>query len=452
MDQQVKQQTGLSIRETARKFLDRETAGGIILIATTIVALVISNSSWSDAYNTYLHDEFVLELPQEHLSFGLTIKEWINDGLMAIFFLVAGLELKREILVGELSTFKKAAMPLFAALGGMLFPALIFIFFNSGTNTSHGWAIPMATDIAYSLGIISLLGKRVPTQLKVFLVALAIADDIGAILVILFFYSENISWLFITSAAGVYVYLWVLNLSGVKTMFWYILGGIILWYCVLYSGIHPTIAGVLFALTIPVKPKMDSKILKERTSQNILELEKTDVENKTPINDLKQREVINNLNRDMSYSVPMLLNMENKLVDFNAFFIIPLFALANAGVLLNVGISEIMTGTLGLGIILGLVLGKTVGIVSFSFITEKLGISEKQSTLTWKHIIGMATIAGVGFTMSLFITNLAFEDPEFIKVAKISILIASFLAAVIGILILLFFTPKKKTPILETPE
>jgi NhaA family Na+:H+ antiporter len=445
MDRSVNYQSTIAyIRQTARKFLDRETAGGLLLIAATIIALIIGNTQWADAYHHYLKDEFLFEF-SEHFTFGLTIEEWINDGLMAIFFLVAGMELKREIMVGELSSFRKASMPLLAALGGMVVPALIFVSLNAGTESATGWAIPMATDIAYSLGIIGLLGKRVPTQLKIFLVALAIADDLGAILVIALFYSNELSWLYLGSGGALFVVLMAMNRFGVKNLFWYILGGIALWYCFLNSGVHPTIAGVFFAITIPVKPKLDSKLLKERTARNVTELEKAAIKTRNPMLDMRQSKILKAMKKDTQNSRPPLLKLENALIDFNAFFIIPVFAIANAGVNLDVGFLEVISGSLGLGILLGLAAGKAFGISLFAFIGEKLGIAELHASLRWKHIIGMGMIAGIGFTMSLFITNLAFTDPQLIKISKISILVASLVAALGGITTLLFTKPKKES-------
>ena len=401
------------IQHTASRFLDHETIGGLLLIFATIFALVLGNSPWAEAYHHYLQDEFLFQLT-DHFSFGLSVEEWINDGLMAIFFLVAGLELKREIMVGELTSLKKASMPLLAALGGMVVPALLFASLNAYTNTSGGWGIPMATDIAYSLGIIGLLGKRIPAQLKIFLVALAIADDLGAILVIALFYSHEISTAFLGSGLGVFALLFLCNRLGLKNLAWYILGGIIMWYFFLNSGIHPTIAGVLFAVTIPVRPKLDSKLLAQRTSINIKKLEKTDIENRDPMEDRRQRKILRSIKRDTENSRPPLLKLENSLINFNAFIIIPIFAIANAGVKLDVSLSEVLGSSLGLGILLGLAAGKVIGISLFSFLGVKLGISELHPTLRWKQIIGMGMIAGIGFTMSLFVTNLAFTDPELI--------------------------------------
>ena len=449
MGQSVRNQSTIGyIRETATKFLDRETAGGIFLIIATIVALLLANSQWASAYHHFLGDELLFEF-SEHLSFGLTIEEWINDGLMAIFFLVAGLELKREVMVGELSSIKKASAPLLAALGGMAVPALFFISLNLGTENIKGWGIPMATDIAYSLGIIGLLGKNVPRQLKTFLIALAIADDIGAILVIALFYSNELSWIYLGSGMGAFGLLLLMNWTGVKNLIWYIIIGIILWYCFLNSGIHPTIAGVLFAITIPIVPKLDSKILKERTATNVTNLEKTELEKLNPLQDKKQQIILKAIKTDTENSRPPLLKLENSLVDFNAFFIIPIFAVANAGVKLDVNLIEVVSGSLGLGILLGLAIGKVTGIGIFTLIGQKLGVSELHTTLNWKHIIGIGMIAGIGFTMSLFITNLAFNDQELIKISKISILIASLLAAIGGAVILLLTSNKGKKNIVK---
>nr|WKN36457.1 Na+/H+ antiporter NhaA [Tunicatimonas sp. TK19036] len=442
MSTTVKEESGLSyIRRTATNFLDRETAGGLALIAATIVALILGNSPWAETYHHYLKNEFFFEFT-DYFEFGLTLEEWVNDGLMVIFFLVAGMELKRELMVGELSSLRKASTPLLAALGGMIFPALIFVAFNAGSENIDGWGIPMATDIAYSLGIIGLLGKRVPAELKVFLVALAIADDIGAILVIAFFYSDEISWLFLGLGGATFVALMAINLFGVKRLIWFVLGGCVLWYFFLNSGVHPTIAGVLFALTIPIRPKMDSRDFRDRVQQNINELDYADLEHLDPIEDKKQKDVLDAIQHDTKSSRPPLLRLENALTGFNAFFIIPLFAIVNAGVKLDLGVAEIVSDPLGLGIILGLVLGKVSGISLFSFAGSKLGIAQLPESLRFTHIIGMGLIAGIGFTMSLFITNLAFTDEGLIQEAKIGILIASLVAAIAGMLTLVMVKPK----------
>lgn len=423
-------------KEQAFKLLDRETIGGLSLILATIIALVIANSKWSDAFHELLISDFIVGLP-DHLNLTLTTEEWINDGLMVIFFVVAGLEIKREIMVGELSSVKKAAMPLLAALGGMVVPACIFILFNAGEESARGWAIPMATDIAYALGIMGLLERRIPTQLKVFLIALAIADDIAAILIIAAFYSSEIAWGQLALASGIFALLFILNILHVKGLIYYVLPGILFWLCFIHSGIHPTIAGVLFAMTIPANPKFSTRTFRERVKAHSTAVETTSFEPLHPIVDTGQRKVLELVNQDIKNSQPPLIRMENSLLAFNAYFIVPVFALANAGVRLDVGIVELITNSLGSGIILGLALGKVLGISLFSFIGNKVGIASLPANLTWTHIIGSGFIAGIGFTMSLFITNLAFSDPNMIKIAKISILTASLLSGVVGIIVLL---------------
>ncbi len=437
MDKEVKKKstTVSYMRETARKFLDRETSGGLLLILATLVALVLANTDVADIYHHYLSDEIVIGAP-EHLEISLSVEEWINDGLMVIFFLVAGLELKREVMVGELSDFKKASMPIFAALGGMLVPAILFFLFNLNMPTVKGWGIPMATDIAYSLGILGLLGKRVPVQLKIFLVALAIADDIGAILVIAIFYSSQIAWMNLLIAGGALLVLAILNRAGIKHLSLYILLGIVLWLAFLDSGIHPTLAGVLFSLTIPIKPKIQNEDYRQRTKSHVQELEKTDLVNTHLLTDKKQQNILETIRSDTKHTHPPLLRLENALTGINAFFIIPVFALANAGVELSLGISEVLSSSLGLGILTGLVLGKVCGITAFSYLGVKMGFAQLPVGLSWRHIIGTGLIAGIGFTMSLFITNLAFADQNLVQVAKISILLASLIAAIAGVLVL----------------
>jgi NhaA family Na+:H+ antiporter len=355
---------------------------------------------------------------------------------MAIFFLVAGLELKRELLVGELSTRKNATLPVIAAIGGIVMPALIFVAFNNGQETIGGWGIPVATDIAYSLGIIGLLGNRVPRELKVLIVGIAIADDLGAVLIIAAFYTSQISWPYLLAGGVTYGILWVINFRGVKGLRWYLLIGLALWYFVLKSGIHPTIAGVLLAFVIPSRPRIDSAVLKRRTEDYMAMLAETDIERKDPLEDRQQRRILRKIARDTKLSRPPLLKLENALTGFNAYFIIPVFALANAGVQLSIPIDEILNSKLALGILFGLVLGKALGISIFGIVGKALGLVEIPSPLRSAHIVGLGFIAGIGFTMSLFITGLAFEEEVYIQLSKISILAASAFAAIIGIVTL----------------
>ena len=434
--------TFLYIQHTAQKFLDRELVGGLVLVIASIVALIIANSKWADAYFHFLENEFFFEFT-DYFSFGLVIEDWINDGLMVIFFVVVGLELNREFKIGNLSSPRNAAMPLIAAVGGMLVPAGIYAIFNIGTPTQHGWGVPMATDIAYSLGIIALLGKRVPAQLKVFLVALAIADDMGAIMVIALFYTATIHWTYLIVGLLLLALLIIFNISGIKNLFWYILVGIILWFCFLYSGIHPTIAGVLFAFTIPIKPKLDSKLLRERAVKYIDELAATDIETMTPLEDRRQNVILNKIMKDTEHSRPPLLKLENSLLSFNAFVVLPIFALANAGVPLDQNIMDVISTPVAKGVILGLTVGKVAGITFFAWLSKALGIADLHDTLRWMHIVGMGFIAGIGFTVSLFITNLAFEDPIAIQDCKIGVLTGSLISIIIGLIFLYFVKPKK---------
>lgn len=424
------------LKLTAQNYLDRERVGGLLLIAASILALFIANSNWSSQYFHILEYELEISIASKY-SFGLSIEKWINDGLMAIFFLVAGLELKRELLVGELSTKKNATLPVVAALGGIALPALIFVAFNNGHETLGGWGIPVATDIAYSLGIIGLLGDRVPRELKVLIVGIAIADDLGAVLIIAAFYTSQISWPYLLAGGVTYGILWLINVRGVKGLRWYLLIGMVLWYFVLKSGIHPTIAGVLLAFVIPSRPEIDSAVLKRRTEEYAAMLSKTDVDRKDPLEDRQQRRILRKIARDTKLSRPPLLKLENSLSGFNAYFIIPVFALANAGVQLNIPFDEILDSRLALGVFFGLVLGKAIGISVFSMVGKALGLVEIPSPLRSTHMVGLGFIAGIGFTMSLFITGLAFEEAAFIQLSKISILAASAVAAIIGVVTLL---------------
>ena len=362
-----------------KDFFESEKAGGLILIGCTIVSLVLANSAFSTDYLHFWHTDFA----------GESIEYWINDGLMVIFFLLIGLELEREVYLGELSDIKNALLPIFGALGGMLVPATLYLFFNYGTNTQSGAGIPMATDIAFALGILSLLGNRVPTSLKIFLTALAVIDDLGAILVIAIFYTKTLFWNNLFIALGIFVVLLIFNRLKVRNLIPYLIGGVIMWYFMLNSGVHATITGVLLAFAIPFgngNKKSTSFIL-----QHILH---------KPV----------------------------------AFIILPIFALANTAIILSSNMGEILTEHYSLGIALGLIIGKPLGIFALSFFAVKLGICQLPSDLNWKSIIGVGFLGGIGFTMSIFVTLLAFDDATIINNAKFIILISSLLAGIIGLL------------------
>lgn len=379
-----------------KDFIESEKSSGYILIALTIISLVIANNSGGSDYINMWRSYLDLSFSEIHLKY--SIEHWINDGLMVIFFLLVGLEIEREIYVGELSSIKKASLPIIAALGGMVVPAAIHFTFNNGTPTQSGFGIPMATDIAFALGILSLLGNKVPLTLKIFLTALAIIDDLGAIIVIAIFYTDNLAIIYLLSSLSVFAILLVLNKLGVNKLTPYLLLGVIMWYLMLKSGVHATISGVLLAFAIPFR---------KNASQNI------------------------------SYV------LQERLHKPVAFLILPLFALANTAILLPENVVASLTTENSLGVILGLFIGKPLGILLFSFLSVVFGLSQLPNGTNWKLIGGAASLAGIGFTMSIFITNLAFSTENVIVESKMSIIVASTISAVMGILILTFITKIK---------
>lgn len=415
--------------------LDRDAIGGLLLILASLLALVMANSPLLELYHEILSYDFVIGL-RENFTLELSLKHWINDGLMVIFFLVAGLEIKREILVGQLSTWRKAVTPLLAALGGVLVPASIYLVLNAGTPFAQGWGIPMATDIAYAVGIIGLLGKRVPVEAKIFLTALAVADDLAAILVIVFFYSSSIAWGQMLMAAGIFGLLLLLRHRNVQQISWYVLLGLAFWLCFIHSGVHPTIAGVLLSITIPVEAGMATERSYDHIRKQAERLRRANLVEDDPLSNQKQLRALQKIREFATRSHPPLIRLSHALEGFNSYAVLPLFALANAGVSLSVSTDQLFSGNLALGIILGLVIGKVSGIFLFTWVGRLAGLAHLPRNLNLRHILGMGFIAGIGFTMSLFITNLAFSAPQLVQVAKISILSASLLAGLIGVLVL----------------
>ena len=381
----------MKITQLFKDFSNSEKSGGITLIACTIISMVLANSAFGNNYTHFWHSILGEQ----------SIEYWINDGLMTIFFLLIGLELEREIYIGELSKIKEALFPIFGALGGMIIPAVIYLLLNFGTSTQSGAGIPMATDIAFALGILSLLGNKVPTSLKVFLTALAVIDDLGAILVIAIFYTKSIIWLNLFIAIGILTALFALNRLKIRNLIPYLIGGIAMWYFMLNSGVHATITGVLLAFAIPFG------------------------------------------NGDKKSTSYILQHFLHKPV---AFIILPLFALANTAIMVNTDLSEIISQKFSLGISLGLVIGKPLGIVLFSFLAVTFGICKLPYDLNWKSIIGVGFLGGIGFTMSIFITLLALDDLELQNSSKITILIASIIAALIGFILLHFSLKKLSKP------
>ena len=365
-------------------FFNSEKFSGFLLIGCTALSLLVANSSWGESYAHFWHYPFA----------GLTVELWINDGLMAVFFLLVGLEIEREIYIGELSTFRLAILPIVAALGGMLVPAGIHLLLNNGTPTASGAGIPMATDIAFALGILSLAGKAVPPAIKVFLTALAIIDDLGAILVIALFYTEQLSILYLSIALLTFALLFFLGKKGITRGWVYGIGGLVLWYCMFRSGVHATISGVLLAFAIPFG-KGGNQSLSAR--------------------------------------------LQHFLHPIVAYFIVPVFALANTGIILSSEILHTLGSVNSLGIMMGLTLGKPIGIVLFSAVAVQIKTASLPSGVAWKHIMAAGMLAGIGFTMSIFITILAFPDSATIVSSKVAILVASLLSAFIGLFIFRLF-------------
>jgi Na+:H+ antiporter, NhaA family len=371
------------------EFFESEKTGGLLLIICTIASLAIANTSAGDGYIHFWHSYLDLSFSKIHLNY--SVEHWVNDGLMAIFFLMVGLEIERELYIGELADFKKALLPVFAAIGGMIFPAGIHFIFNHGSETQAGIGIPMATDIAFALGILSLLGNKIPVSLKIFLSAVAIIDDLGAVIVIAIFYTKEISFVYFGVSLGIFIFLLVLNKLKVKSLVFYIIPGIIMWYCMLQSGVHATISGILLAFAIP-------------------------------------------FNRDGNS------NPSEKLQHFLhkpvAFIILPIFALANTGIKLSAGWHTNLLSNNNRGIITGLIAGKPIGIVLLCILVVQLKICKLPEGMNWRYLAGVGVLAGIGFTMSIFISNMAFTDLHLIQSSKIAVLAASLFSCIMGLIVL----------------
>lgn len=425
-------------------YIKEESLGGFLLIFVTIVALIWANSSFYDLYHRIWHEiKFGFSFGDFEMKYSL--QHWINDGLMATFFFVVGLEIKREVLGGELSTMKKASLPIAAAVGGMLFPALIYVAFNYN-NPQHqvGWGVPMATDIAFALGILSLLGNKVNINLKIFLTALAIADDLGAILVIALFYTDSINVAQLINAGIFLVIMIGANRLGVRrATFYAIVGFLGVWLSFMFSGIHATIAGVLIALTIPVRTKVSEKEYIDDLCVLVDKFERAKPNDNVLLTH-KQAHLMTKISKLSDDAQTPLQKLEHALHPLSAYFILPLFALANAGVHIEGNIFDLLIHPVSLGIIGGLVLGKLIGISLLSRLMVVLKLAVLPEGMTWKHVYGAGLLAGIGFTMSIFISGLAFTDPELIQVAKIGIFAASLISAVAGLLVLNSIRTKEK--------
>lgn len=443
------------VRYTTRKTLKNYTNGGNVLIMATILALLVVNLPFTrDFYNNLWTHPMALQIGSfnlfSHGGHAMSVMDFINDALMAIFFFSVGLEIKREVLVGHLSSFRQALLPIIAAIGGMAVPVLIFFIIGHGSDYIGGAAIPMATDIAFSLGVLAMLGKRVPISLKIFLTTLAVVDDIGGILVIAIFYSSHINYIMLLIAAGILILLFLGDRLGIKTKIFYLGLGTGVWFLFLNAGIHPTIAGVLVAFCVPAKPVTAPGKFIETIRADMAHFDKVDVEklNRKTILSPDQLNWLKEIESASDKVISPLQDLEDTLHPIVNYMIVPLFAFANAGIYFgDMQASAIVSGV-SLAIILGLVLGKFIGIFTFSWLCVKFGWASIPTGCNWKQMASVAVLGGIGFTVSLFIANLSFGtgDPylsELLNDAKLGILIGSFLAGVLGWALLHATLPKE---------
>ena len=417
-----------------REFARVEASGGIVLLACTAVALAWANSPWAASYEALWSARGSVEVAGAVLS--MDLRHWVNDGLMALFFFVVGLEIKREILAGELAGLRRAALPVAAAVGGMVVPALFYVAFTRGTAGAAGWGIPMATDIAFALGVLALLGSRVPLALKVFLTALAIVDDIGAVLVIALFYTSEVSWAALLAGVGIVALLFAANRGGARSPIIYALGGLVAWGAFLESGVHATIAGVLVAMTVPAWVRLDAPALLARVRDATDSLEEAQARGGSVLTDQLQRHALLDLESACERAQAPMQRLEHALHPWVSFVVMPVFALANAGIALDSGAVTALGHPVALGVMAGLVAGKPLGITLSAWLAVRAGVAALPEGVTWRHVHGAAWLGGIGFTMSLFVAGLAFGDGNLLSVAKVGVLAASSVAGVVGFIML----------------
>lgn len=419
-----------------QKFIAQEKSGGLVLGVSVIIALILANSPLHHDYHHFFEQKLGFQFNgNTYLEY--SFHHWINDGLMAIFFFVVGLELKREIVAGELSNPRKALLPIAAAIGGMLIPALIYFAFNPNGEVQSGWGIPMATDIAFALGVLYLLGNRIPLALKVFLTALAIVDDLGAVLVIAFFYTSDISVMNLAIGLLFLLAMYIGNKMGIRSIIFYALLGIGgVWTAFLLSGVHATIASVLAAFTIPADVKIKENVFIERIKKHLSRFANADPTNKPTLTN-EQLHILENVNTDTNNAIPPLQKLEHAMHPFVTFVIIPIFALANAGVsVLDIDVNELFSTNVAIGVALGLLVGKVVGVVGFTWLCAKLKIAPFPDGMNMKNLLGLGLLASIGFTMSLFVTELAFTHEAYKVQAKVGIFAASIIGGVLGYIVL----------------
>ena len=414
------------------EFIHRQTTSGVLLMICAVIALLVANSSLHEDYEHFLHTEIGISMGSG--LFSLSIHHWINEALMAMFFFIMGLELKRELLVGELSSPSQALLPIMAAIGGMVVPALCYFVFNTSGPDAKGWGIPMATDIAFAIGALSLLGARIPQNLITFLIALAIVDDLGAVAVIALFYTASIDLLALAYAAGCTLLLLFLNLGGIRGPLPYAALGALLWACMLASGIHATIAGILVAFVIPIRPKFRPELFIERVQESSQKMQAAIADNADIIHNSRFRSLVTSLGDGVQLVQAPAQRLEHGLHLPVAYLVIPIFALANAGIPIDfAGFGQYLQHPITLGVLAGLVLGKPLGIAGFTWLTVKMGWAQLPQGLNMRHILGVGLLGGIGFTMSIFIADLAFvERPQELLMAKTGILLASALAGLGG--------------------
>lgn len=424
------------------RFSQVEASSGVILLIAAVAALIWANSAWADTYFSLLDHHLTIEFFGFHLD--ESVLQLINDGLMAVFFFVVGLEIKRELVLGDLRDPKAAALPVMAALGGMVLPALIYVGFNAGTAASQGWGIPMATDIAFAIGIVALLGSKVPPGAKLFLLAVAIADDIGAIAVIALFYTSDLNAGYLAAAIAGLVVVWIAGRVHVRAMWFYVPMALAIWYFTLESGVHATLAGVALGFLTPARAYYTPREFESRARSILDEYPVEDISD-PHLQEHAEHETLL-LSDIANESVSPLTRMEHMLVGWSSFVIVPLFALANAGVdFRDVSIAEALTSRIALGVSLGLVIGKIVGISAASYAAVRFRLGRLPPGTTWSHVVGLSAVAGIGFTVSLFVAGLAFTDPHLTDLAKVGIFSGSLVAGIIGTLILSRASGKTET-------
>ncbi len=424
------------------EFIHRQTTSGLLLMATAIIALILANSSLAEDYQHFIHTPVIFTIGGWGID--MTLHHWVNDALMALFFFVVGLELKREIMVGELSNIRHAALPVVAAIGGMVMPALIYLAFNHQGDAMRGWGVPMATDIAFAVGALVLLANRVPKSLITFLVALAIADDLGAVLVIALFYTQALSLSWLGAAIAILALLFTLNFAGIRKVMPYFILAVLLWYALMQSGVHATLAGVLGAFTVPARSKYDPNLFAERVNVQIDHFIANRQQDDTILANENLHSVVQRLEESVKGVQTPLQRLENIWHLPVAFLVIPIFALFNAGIPLQFNaLGETFTHPVMLGVTFGLLFGKFIGISGACWLALKLGIGQLPSGTRFSQIMAVSVLGGIGFTMSIFIAELAFANqPDYLLMAKTGVLLASLLAGLIGFVWLWFLGRK----------